>query len=205
VPDTVTERRAARTAEIIDGAWALARQHGVAGMSLRALAREVGIRQPSLYEYFDSKNALYDEMFADGNRRLLERFDAVRLPDDPRAALKQLLHTMTDFAMDDPARCELLFERHVPDFTPSADSYALADVALGRMVVLMNDAGMTDQGDIDCLVAMVAGLMEAQLANDPGGDRWLRHLDRMVDLHLDNAVTNTDNDTGTKNNRRSST
>jgi hypothetical protein len=112
---------------------------------------------------------------------------------------------MTDFAMDDPARCELLFERHVPDFTPSADSYALADVALGRMVVLMNDAGMTDQGDIDCLVAMVAGLMEAQLANDPGGDRWLRHLDRMVDLHLDNAVTNTDNDTGTKNNRRSST
>jgi hypothetical protein len=52
---------------------------------------------------------------------------------------------------------------------------------------------------------MVAGLMEAQLANDPGGDRWLRHLDRMVDLHLDNAVTNTDNDTGTKNNRRSST
>ena len=201
MPDTVTERRAARTAEIIDGAWALAREHGVAGVSLRALARNVGMRQPSLYEYFDSKNALYDAMFADGNRRLLERLDAIPLPDEPREALKRLLHALTDFAMDDPARCELLFERHVPDFTPSADSYALADRALGRVVALMRDAGMTDQGDIDCLVAMVAGLMEAQLANEPGGNRWLRHLDRMVDLHLDNIVMHT----GTNTSRKRST
>ena len=49
-----------------------------AAFSLHALAREVGIRQPSLYEYFDSKHALYDAMFADGNRQLLERLDARR-------------------------------------------------------------------------------------------------------------------------------
>ena len=64
-------------------------EHGIAGVSLHALAREVGIRQPSLYGYFDSKDALYDAMFADGNRQLIERLNALKVPRDPRAALGQ--------------------------------------------------------------------------------------------------------------------
>lgn len=43
-----------------------------------------------------------------------------------------------------------------------------------------------DRGDIDCLVAMTAGL--AQLSNEPGGDRWIRHLNRMTDVLVDNAT-----------------
>ena len=66
----VTLRREAKVAAIVESAWELAREHGIAGVSLHALAREVGMRQPSLYAYFDSKHALYDAMFADGNRRL---------------------------------------------------------------------------------------------------------------------------------------
>jgi AcrR family transcriptional regulator len=58
----VTQRREARAAGIVETAWNLAGEHGIAGVSLHALARELGIRQPSLYEYFDSKNALYDAM-----------------------------------------------------------------------------------------------------------------------------------------------
>ncbi len=27
--------------------------------------------------------------------------------------------------------------------------------------------------------------MDAQLSNDPGGERWTRHLDRLVDLYFD--------------------
>jgi AcrR family transcriptional regulator len=168
-------------------AWELAREHGVAAVSLRALASEVGIRQPSLYEYFDSKHALYDAMFADGNRQLLARLDGVKLPTDPRAALKKILHTFIEFALEDPARCELLFERHLPGFNPTPESYALASEALDHVVAVMRDAGVSEQGDIDCLVAVTAGLMQAQLANDPGGHRWVRHLDRMIDLHLDHA------------------
>jgi len=66
---------------------------------LHALAREVGMRQPSLYAYFDSKSALYDAMFADGNRQLLERLDAVQLPRNPRTALKKLMGAFVDFAV----------------------------------------------------------------------------------------------------------
>jgi AcrR family transcriptional regulator len=184
----VALRREAKTASIVEAAWRLAREHGIAGVSLRALAAEMGMRQPSLYEYFDSKHALYDEMFADGNRQLIERFDATTRPRDPRGALKKLLRTFVEFSTDDPARSELLFQRHIPGFTPSPESYALAEEALGRAVVLMGEAGVTRQSDIDCIVAVVAGLIEAQLSNDPGGTRWIRHLDRLVDLYVDDVL-----------------
>src|SRR5437868_11371610 len=180
--DTVTRRRQARVASIVTSAWNLAREHGIAGVSLNALARDVGMRQPSLYEYFDSKHALYDAMFADGNRQLLDRLDALELPRDPRAALKKYLGTLVAFALEDPARYELLFLRHIPGFTPSPESYALAEEVLGGAVALMNAAGVTRQGDIDCIVAMTAGLVDAQLSNDPGGSRWTRHLNRLIDL-----------------------
>src|SRR4051795_10718145 len=104
----VAERREAKVTSIVAAAWDLAREHGIAGVSLHALAREVGVRQPSLYEYFASKHALYDAMFADGNRQLLERLDAVKLPSAARPALKKVLPTFVDFAREDPARCELL-------------------------------------------------------------------------------------------------
>jgi AcrR family transcriptional regulator len=187
--DKVAQRREAKVASIVACAWRLARQHGIAGVSLHALAREVGMRQPSLYEYFDSKNALYDAMFADGNQQLLDRLDQLTYPRDPRAALKKLVGAFVAFGLEDPARNELLFQRHLPGFVPSMESYALAEEVLGRAVKLINGAGVTQQGDIDCIVAIVAGLMEAQLSNDPGGNRWSRHLNRLIDLLVDDALT----------------
>ncbi len=76
----------------------------------------------------------------------------------------------------------------MPGFTPSPASYVLAEQVLGRAHKLINEAGVTNPGDIDCIVAMVAGLMEAQLSNDPGGNRWIRHLNRLVDLYIDDVL-----------------
>ena len=187
--DKVEQRREAKITSLIAAAWKLASEHGIGGVSLHGLAREAGMRQPSLYEYFDSKHALFDAMFADGNRQLLERLDALKLPRDPRAALKRYLGTFMTFALEDPARCELLFQRHIPGFTPSPESYALAEAALAGVVKLLHEAGVTDQGDVDCVVAMAAGLMDAQMGNDPGGNRWTRHLNRLVDLLVDDALS----------------
>ena len=64
----------------------------------------------------------------------------------------------------------------------------LAEQVLARMVKLAHAAGVTDQGDVDCVVAITAGLMEAQLSNDPGGNRWTRHLNRLVDLLVDDVT-----------------
>jgi hypothetical protein len=127
-------------------------------------------------------------MFADGNRQLIERLDALELPREPRAALKRFLSVFTAFGLEDPARYELLFQRHVPGFTPSEGSYALAQEVLGRAVSLIHAAGVTDQGDIDCIVSVTAGLMENQLSNDPSGNRFVRHLNHLVDLVADDAT-----------------
>jgi AcrR family transcriptional regulator len=146
------------------------------------------MRQPSLYEYFDSKLALYDAMFADGNRRLLERLGAVTLSPEPREALKQWLHTFAAFGSEDSELYQLLFHRPIPGFTPSAESYALAEKVLGAAYTLMRAAGVTEQGDMDCIVAITAGITDAQISNDLGGDRWLRQLNRLIDLLIDDAI-----------------
>jgi AcrR family transcriptional regulator len=184
----VALRREAKIATIIEAAWKLASEEGVAGLSLHGLARQVGLRQPSLSEYFDSKHALYDAMFADGNRQLLDRLETTTFPRDARAALKKYLSTFLAFALEDPARCELLFQRHLPGFVPSAASYALAEHVLERLVALAHNAGVTEQGDIDCLVAVTAGLLEAQLSNDPNGNRWTRHLNHLIDLLVEDII-----------------
>ena len=183
----VAQRREAKTALIVARAWELAHAEGIGGVTLRALAAKVGMRQPSLYEYFDSKHALYDAMFADGNRQLLERLGALQLPEDPRAALKVWMRSFADFSLEDDERGLLLFQRPIPGFEPSPESYAYAEQALARGVELLAAAGIDEPGDVDCFIAMVAGLVAAQVSNDPGGDRWIRHLDRLIDMHLDDA------------------
>ena len=188
VVSKVAQRRESKIDSIVEAAWSLARKRGIQLVSLRDLAKEVGMQQPSLYVYFDSKNALYDAMFADGNRQLLATLDAIDLSGDPRSAVKIFLGAFAEFAVADPARNSLLFRRVIPGFEPSAESYAVAQEALSRFVTVAEAAGVTDRGDIDCLVAMTAGLIEAQLSNEPGGDRWLRHLDHLTDLLVDDAT-----------------
>ena len=187
----VAQRREEKIASIVEAAWGLAREHGIQLVSLRDLAKELGIKQPSLYAYFDSKNALYDAMFADGNRQLLEALTSIDRSPDPMVELRACLGTFADFCVEDPARNSLLFRRVIPGFEPSAESYAVAQEALGVSVAAMNAAGVTDPGDVDCLVAMTAGLIEAQMSNEPGGDRWLRHLNRMTDLLVNAALERT--------------
>ena len=55
-------RQAAREA-IVRAAWTLVEEEGLAGLSLRDLARCAGITTPTVYAYFESKSAIYDAMF----------------------------------------------------------------------------------------------------------------------------------------------
>src|SRR5258706_9952999 len=119
-------RHEATRREILDAAWAAVRAEGLAALSLSALARAVGIEPQSLYTYFASKHAVYDAMFAEGNRELRDRFEATEWPAEPRAVLRMQARLFVSFSAEDPARHQLLFERTIPDFEPSPESYAVA-------------------------------------------------------------------------------
>src|SRR5205814_846853 len=82
IRDRRAERREATKAEILDAAWELVRAEGLAALSLRDLAAKVGMQAPSLYSYFDSKHAIYDAMFLQGNLELMARYEAMPTSDD---------------------------------------------------------------------------------------------------------------------------
>jgi AcrR family transcriptional regulator len=186
--DRRAERREATRAEILEAAWELARDHGLAGLSLRDIAARIGMRPPSLYWYFESKHAIYDAMFAEGNLELLRRMAAEDWPDEPRALMRRLARIFVEFSSEDAARSQLLFQRTIPDFEPSAESYALAVEVLEAGREMLAAAGVTEPANFDLWTAVVAGLASQQLANDPGGDRWLRLVDDAIEMYADHVI-----------------
>jgi AcrR family transcriptional regulator len=187
--DRRAERREATRAEILDTAWDLARTEGLAGLSLRDIAARIGMRPPSLYWYFDSKNAVFDAMFADGYRTLLDRIATEDWPDEPRASLNLTAKVIIEFMTEDAARAALLFQRTIPDFEPSAESYALAVEVVEQGKARFAAAGVTDPAAFDLWTALVSGLASQQLANDPGGDRWIRLIDDFVTMFANYCET----------------
>jgi AcrR family transcriptional regulator len=173
-PDRRRERREAKRASILAEAWALGRRDGLAAISLRDLGNAVGLRQPSLYVYFESKLDLYDAMFADAYRQLIAYVGRRRQPRDPETALMALVRDIVQFAGDDVERHQILFQHTIPGFEPSPESYdlALEFYAIARSHLAA--AGVTRKADVDLFTALVAGLTHQQVANDPGGRRWVR-------------------------------
>jgi AcrR family transcriptional regulator len=180
------ERRRARTREeIVDAAWALCREHGLAQLSLRELAARVGMRAPSLYSYFESKDAIYDAMFAQGQLALTAAMDRLPREDVTREDLKAGARMFFEFCTEDPVRYQLLFQRNLPGFEPSEASYAIAVAVLGDFQQRLRTAGVDDPRHLDLWTALLSGLTSQQISNDPGGDRWARLLDEAVDLLCD--------------------
>src|SRR4030081_2502165 len=107
-------RHEATKQEILDAAWRMVRADGLNGLSLRALAHAVDMEPQSLYTYFASKHAVYDSLFADGNRQLLARFERIEVGEDPEQRLRAIAHLFVTFAAEDHARYELLFLRTIP-------------------------------------------------------------------------------------------
>jgi AcrR family transcriptional regulator len=173
-------RHQATKREILNAAWKMVRLDGVNALSLRALARVVDMEPQSLYTYFASKNSVYDHLFADGNRELLARFERLEVDDDPRRTLRAVAHLFVTFAAEDQARYELLFLRTIPDFEPSPESYAIAVEVFDRGRAILTGVGLRTLADFDLWTALVSGLSSQQLANDPGGDRYITLIDSAV-------------------------
>jgi AcrR family transcriptional regulator len=185
------ERRRQETIEhVVAAASDLIHEHGLAALSMRDLAARVGLKAPSLYQYFPSKHDIYDALFAKGHRQLQARMDAELDRDgDAVTVFKRGSRIFTEFGVEDPVRYQLLFQRTIPDFVPSEESMALAWASYRGMADALADAGVTDQADLDLWSSIQLGLTEQQLANDPGGRRFIDLLDPAIDMFLTTRTT----------------
>jgi AcrR family transcriptional regulator len=185
--DRRAERAEATRREILDAAWALVRQEGLAALTMRELGARVGLRAQSLYLYFTSKHAIYDAMFGEANRELAARWSAAAAAgsQEPVAVLRRRNAAFLQFCAEDPVRHQLLFQRTIPGFEPSPVSYAPAVDGLEDLHARLRACGVDDPRAWDVWTALSAGLAAQQNANDPGGDRWLRLADECIDMFLE--------------------
>jgi len=183
LPDRRQRRRQESIEEIIDVAVELMAEHGVAGLSLGEVARRLGIRPPSLYVYFASKNALYDAAFARGAREIYDLIETTgqQSLETARSGEAALLHVGSTFirwAIEHPVYAQLLFWRPVPGFAPTPEAYqpavALVDLST-ELFVSMQERGWlrSDVAAADLLrdwTIVTAGIISQQLSNEPGTD-----------------------------------
>ena len=174
--ETVRRRGHAHVREVILAeAWRLADEAGIAGLTLRELARRVGMQAPSLYTYFGSKDALFDAMFRAGYEALdraqtdwaaaVEGMDTVD-------ALARSLEWWIDFCQESIARYQLMFTRAIPGWSPSPEAYAASSRQFERMNAALAAVGVEGEEQLALFTALSAGLAAQQLANDPDGDSW---------------------------------
>ena len=186
---SVRERKRTGTRQaILEAAWDLSRESGLAGVTLRDLAARVGMRAPSLYSYFGSKDEIYDAMFRQGYEQLLAEMQPFFAAEMDRATFRAGNRAFFQFCTSDPERYQLLFQRTVPDFVPSPESYHLAEQVLEQLRDALRRLGVESESAGDLWTALSSGLIGQQISNDPGGERWSLLLDDAVDMYLDHVT-----------------
>src|SRR6266852_5808476 len=88
---------------ILEAARQVMREEGVAALNLNEVARRVGVRTPSLYEYFPGKMALYDALFRLGIRLFAAHMEGGRTGMDPGwDTLRARFEGYLSFAQENP-------------------------------------------------------------------------------------------------------
>jgi AcrR family transcriptional regulator len=181
-------RQSART-DLLGAAWEMVHEGGWGALSLRKLADRAGVTTPTVYAYFESKNAILDAMFGEAAEIFAQR-NAEPLPDGtPQQQLVAHAHRFAAFCTSDVARYQLLFQRLIPGFSPSQASYAPAVRALDNARQRLERVGAQDPRDLDLWTALMTGLVDQQISNDPGGDRWIGLIDDAVAMFLARCAT----------------
>jgi AcrR family transcriptional regulator len=182
-------RRQSMIDDVVEAAWALVHEHGLAGLSMRDLGQRIGLHASSIYQYFPSKLDIYDALFAHGHRQLHVALSALDRGGEPEVVFRRGSALFTAFCLEDPVRYQLLFQRTIPDFEPSTTSMALAIQSYEDMAGALAAVGVVDQKDLDLWTALQIGITDQQIANDPNGQRWSSQLDRAIDMFLAFART----------------
>jgi len=166
------------TGAILATAQAIMREEGAAALNLNEVARRLGLKTPSLYEYFPGgKLQVYDALFRRGMQLYTERAAPLRERADWTDYLRAQMETYLQFARDFPELYQICFERPVPGFVPSDESLQVSLAAYQSAVAevtrrlaageLQPPPDLTPQQVTDLAIGMMHGLTSQHMANEP--------------------------------------
>lgn len=190
------ERRRQETGEaILAAARRLLAEEGQAGLTLRAVAREVGVAVSALYRYVPSRDHLVTELLAEAFEQHADALDAAvqgavaagggsldRPGPAAPAGLRAGLHAYRDWAVAHPVQFGLAYGAPLPGFAAPAERTVAAATRPGdRLAALL--AAAHAEGLVDpAVVARRAAALDGATADQLGGLAGRRHYDLPVPL-----------------------
>lgn len=118
--------------QIFAAARAAFDRDGAEGLSLRDIAREVGITPMAIYRHYADKQALIDALVLDALDEWSERAKAVPR-DDPRGWFGRMGDAFLDFAFEKPRRFEAAFLTHTKMARRYPDDFAAGRSPAGTL------------------------------------------------------------------------
>lgn len=90
---------------------------GAGGISLNAIAKQMGLSGPALYRYFTNRDELVTELISEAYRELAETVRAAAdNEDDPRRRPAVVGHAVRDWALAQPHRYFLILGTPIPGY-----------------------------------------------------------------------------------------
>ncbi|MFI0419843.1 TetR/AcrR family transcriptional regulator [Spongiactinospora sp. 9N601] len=113
-------QNAVRTA-ILDQAITLLTREGHAALTVRRIATEAGCSTKVIYTLFGGKDGLAEALWREGFARFRRALEDVRPGPGPTAHLLALAAAYRAYALAEPYYYRIMFEKVIPEFSPSAD------------------------------------------------------------------------------------
>ena len=134
--------------EIKETARKLMGEKGTAGLSIRAIAREMEITAPALYHYYDNLDALITDLILDSFNNLADTLLVKReqCPDGAyQECIMDLLREYRQWALSHPTDFELIYGNPIPGYEAPAEITMPASArtmqVISKVVVKALEAG----------------------------------------------------------------
>lgn len=176
-----SERREATIAEIKQRALRQLNSNGHGGLSLRAVARDMGLSSPAIYRYFPNHNDVITALCVDAFTALADALEAAESEyssNEPRRQLRAVFMAMRRWALDNPAEYSLTFGTPIPGYDAPAEATGPASIriatALVRPYVVAVRTGLTraprvfppQQASPDGILGLLLGQENADVTMD---------------------------------------
>ncbi len=136
-------------AAILDTARAHLAEQGAAGLSLRAVARDVGMVSSALYHYFDSRDTLLTALIIDAYDQLADQVgdaEAAVARDDLVGRWRAVATATRSWALADPHQYALVYGSPVPGYAAPQDTVGPATRVTRVLADILVDAAASGTG-----------------------------------------------------------